>query len=178
MSELCHTPGSGLRHTISFKPLTNPMKRNEHYRHLLMREVEGREELSLFFFFGELSLLNEDYSSNGSLTSNSLAACEVNGYHLTLKSCAFHTRQDCEASFLRKLPSFCPWAIRPYTSSHSLPHRSFTHEKFYIFPLINPSSPPSIHFSVPHIITVCGTMERFYSLFLTSKAICKNISRT
>ena len=57
MSELCHTPGSGLRHTISFKPLTNPMRRNEHYRHLLMREVEGREELSLFFFFfGTLTL--------------------------------------------------------------------------------------------------------------------------
>ena len=56
MSELCHTPGSGLRHTISFKPLTNPMRRNEHYRHLLMREVEGREELSLFFFFVTLTL--------------------------------------------------------------------------------------------------------------------------
>ena len=123
MSELCHTPGSGLRHTISFKPLTNPMRRNEHYRHLLMREVEGREELSLF---------NEDYSGNGPLTSNSLAACEVNGYHLTLKPCAFHTRQACEASFLRKLPSFCPWSIHPYTSSHSLPHRSFTREILHL----------------------------------------------
>ena len=84
-----------------------------------MREVEGREELSL---------LNEDYSSNGPLNSNSLAACEVHGYHLTPKPCAFHTQQDCEAPFIRTLPSFRPWSIHPYTSSHSLPHPSFTRE--------------------------------------------------
>lgn len=142
------------------------MTRNKHYRHLLMREVEGREKLSL---------LNEDYSSNGPLNSNSVAACEVNGYHLTLKPCAFHTRQDCEAPFKRKLPSFCPWSIHPYTSSHSLPHRSFTREILYLSTY--KSFLTSIN-TLLSVITVCGTMERFYSLILTSKTICKSISRT
>ena len=132
-----------------------------------MREVEGREELSL---------LNKDHSSNGPLNSNSLAACEMNGYHLILKPCAFHTGQDCKAPFIRKRPSFCPWSIHPYTSSHSLPQRSFTRE------ILDLSTYKSFLTSINTLLSSsynhCGTMERFYSLILTSKTICKSISRT
>lgn len=146
----CATPvkGLGTQSHLSHSPT---QWRNKHYRHLLMREVEGEQRNSTFG------------TRTTAATDPELKLCGsmwgVNGYHLTSSNLVHFTHGKTVKHPLHKgnSPSVHGQSILIFP--HILPHRSFTRDILHLSTY--KSFLTSIN-TLLSVITVCGTMERFY----------------